>query len=234
MDKIFTERHHAFISATFYKLLTEQFGQQGENVFVMATQRYAEQRGSRMAQRAIRDGKPLDFKSYCEYGEWEYTKETVDEISSMGKTQIEVQSYAPDYEYYVHACPWNLQYKDMGMLDAADVYCKHLDYAIARGFNPYLDFRTERTMHKGGYCGFILKGAGLDKDKPIEHLEKNMRGFDYHCAHVYYTFSEIATSILGAKGAVIAANVLAAFIDKYGSDMADTIVSFRNTDFNTI
>lgn len=230
----FTERHHAFISATYYRFLVERFAGKGEAVFIKATQRYAEQRGARMAQRAVRDGKPLDFKTYCEYGEWSYTKETVSEIADMRLTQIEEKSFSPDYEYYVHACPWNMQYRDMDMLDAASVYCAHLDYGIARGFNPYLDFRTERTMHKGGYCDFILKGASLDPEHMPEHDPANMKGFDYHCAHIYYTFRDTAESILAADGTVIAGKVMERFIEAYGREMADALTAFRNTDFNVI
>lgn len=43
--KEFTERHHAFIAASFYALLVERFEKRGEAAFVHATQRYAEQRG---------------------------------------------------------------------------------------------------------------------------------------------------------------------------------------------
>ena len=70
-----TERHHAFISACFYKELLHACPGNGEATFVMAAQRYGEQRGSRMAQRAIRDGRVLDFAAYCAYGEWAYTEE---------------------------------------------------------------------------------------------------------------------------------------------------------------
>ena len=53
--KEFTERHHAFIAASFYALLVERFEKRGEAAFVHATQRYEEQRGARIAQRANRD-----------------------------------------------------------------------------------------------------------------------------------------------------------------------------------
>ncbi len=48
--KEFTEKHHAFIAATFYDLLTKRYGQRGEAAFILATQRYAEQRGNRMGK----------------------------------------------------------------------------------------------------------------------------------------------------------------------------------------
>ena len=53
----FNEKVHAFIAAKFYVYLTEAFGERGERAFIHGTQYYAEQRGRRMAQRAIRDGK---------------------------------------------------------------------------------------------------------------------------------------------------------------------------------
>ena len=93
--KEFTEKHHAFIAATFYDLLTKRYGQRGEAAFILATQRYAEQRGNRMAQRAIRDGKPLTFSTYREYGEWVNTQSVKDE--GCGNEGY-VVSYSPDFD----------------------------------------------------------------------------------------------------------------------------------------
>ena len=75
----FNEKVHAFIAAKFYVYLTEAFGECGERAFIHGTQDYAEQRGRRMAQRAIRDGKALTYANYLEYGEWVNTQEIIDE-----------------------------------------------------------------------------------------------------------------------------------------------------------
>ena len=53
----FNEKVHAYIAAKYYAYLTQTFGERGRKAFVHATQYYAGQRGRRMAQRAIRDGK---------------------------------------------------------------------------------------------------------------------------------------------------------------------------------
>lgn len=233
--KNFTERHHAFISATYYKYLTEKFADRGEKAFIMATQRYAEQRGSRMAQRAIRDGKELNFKTYCEYGEWEFTQETKDEIKNMGiENQLVILNYSPDYEYNSYACPWSMQYKEMGLSDAAEIYCAHLDNSIARGFNPYLDFKTTQTIHNSTHCNFVLKDANLNPEEMNPKNPDNMKGFDYHCGHIYYTFKRITESIFGSEGSDVSASVLKEFARKYGTDMADEIVKYRDTDFDVI
>lgn len=231
----FTERHHAFISAMFYKILTEKFNKRGEQAFIMATQRYAEQRGSRMAQRAIRDGKNLDFKTYVEYGEWNFTEETIEEIENLGiENQIEVLSYTPDYNYNVYACPWSIQYKELDLIDGACIYCAHLDNSIARGFNPYLDFKTTQTIHKTTHCNFVLKDANLDINDSVEKDEKNIKPFEYHCGHIYKTFSDIVIGIFNTDGLLISSKVLELFANKYGKDMSDKLISYRNIDFNII
>ena len=71
----FNEKVHAYIAAKFYVYLTEAFGERGKMAFIHATQYYAEQRGRRMAQRAIRDGEPLTPANYYRYGEWVGTED---------------------------------------------------------------------------------------------------------------------------------------------------------------
>ena len=100
----FNEMVHAYIAAKYYVHLTERFGERGKAVFLHATRYYAEQRGRRMAQRAIRDGQPLNFETYCRYGEWAGTQE----VQALGlHNQAEVKSFSPDYEVHIYVCPWH-------------------------------------------------------------------------------------------------------------------------------
>ena len=94
----FNEKVHAFIAAKFYVYLTEAFGERGERAFIHGTQYYAEQRGRRMAQRAIRDGKELTYANYLEYGEWVNTQEIIDEGCANKST---IESWAPDYRIHI-------------------------------------------------------------------------------------------------------------------------------------
>ena len=116
----FTEKHHAFIVGSFYSLLTERFAQRGEAAFVHATQRYAEQRGARMAQRAIRDGRKLDFATYREYGEWVNTQTVKDEGCD---NQGYVVSYSPVFDDRVTPCPWAAQFSVMGLTSCGTTWC---------------------------------------------------------------------------------------------------------------
>jgi hypothetical protein len=229
--KEFTEKHHAFIAASFYALLTERFHDRGKAAFIHATQRYAEQRGARMAQRAIRDGQPLNFKTYLSYGEWASTQTAKDEGC---ENQVETLSLAPDFEMKITRCPWAAQFKEMGLQNAGVIYCTHVDRSIVRGFNPALVYEVPQSMNDHGYCIQIARNADLDKDHmPVKHPEY-LRGFDYHCGHIYKTFSSVAAAIFGAEGQAVSTEVLNRFAQKYGSEMADVLVRYYDEDFDII
>ncbi len=225
----FSERSHAFIAARFYVRLTETFGEQGRRAFIHATQYYAGQRGRRMAQRAIRDGKELTFETYQQYGEWVSTPESVEgECSNL----TEIASYAPDCTLRISRCPWHAQFKAMGLVEAGIEYCRHLDSAICRGFNPYLVYDVPQTLHESDCCIQILRGANFPEGARYEKKREYLRPFDYHCAHSYWSYSEVFAAVFGTEGERVSAQVLEDFRAEYGPAMADRLAEFRGTNFN--
>ena len=225
----FNERVHAFIAAKFYVHLTETFGERGRLAFIHGTQYYAEQRGRRMAQRAIRDGKPLTFEVYKQYGEWVNTEEIIAQGCNNKSECIEL---APDHTTKITCCPWHTQFKAMGLVEAGHEYCKHLDNSICCGFNPYLVYEVPQTLHKSDYCIHIVRNAGLTPDSDLKKKTEYLKDFEYHCAHSFWSYSEVVAAIFGAEGEQVNAQVLADFEKEYGKEMADTLVSYRGTNFN--
>lgn len=222
----FNEKVHAYIAAKYYVHLTETFGERGRLAFVHGTQYYAMQRGRRMAQRAIRDGLELTQSAYNQYGEWVNTEE----IKAEGcQNRME---FTPDGKLKITQCPWYTQFKEMGLKEAGTEYCKHLDSAISRGFNPYLEYKVDQTLHTSDCCihrletGFI--GEGTEKGKKAEYL----KNFEYHCAHSYWAYNEVTAAIFGAEGERINSQVLQDFAQEYGAEMADILYSYRDTNFN--
>ena len=226
----YTEYQHAFISAMFYKKL-KGLGDRGIAAFVLATQRYAEQRGSRMAQRAISLGMPLDFTSYFALGEWDFSEFFKKNIKG---DHVTVDNYGKDYVFNICACAWHEQYKEMELIDGAHIYCAHLDVALARGFNPYLDFSVTQTMHVPGNdkCTFVLKEANVLG--PVKKLSEWVMPFEYHCAHVYHTFREVTESIFCSEGTLIASEVIKEFSEAYGKESADRLIRYKDTNFNVL
>lgn len=227
----FTELHHAFIAARFYKRLVDYDKDKGLQAFIHATHQYAQQRGFRMAQRAIRDGKPLSFATYKEYGEWESTQTAFKEMGGFDSTVI---SLCPDHEEHIRRCPWAYQFKAMGMQECGAVYCNHLDKAIARGFNPYLIFDVPQSVNTHDCCIQIMRDARFEEGQIFEKKAENIKGFDYHCGHLYKTFGDISKAIFNDEGSKIVDGVLQDFLEVYGEEMAAVLPMFSTTDFNTI
>ncbi len=225
----FNEKTHAFIAAKYYMRLTERFGDRGKKAFIHATQYYAEQRGRRMAQRAIRDGRELDYGAYCEYGEWVHTEETLsDPLGSVS----EVLSVSPDYVIKITACPWHTQFKEMELTEAGATYCAHLDNSICRGFNPYLTYEVSETLHKGDHCLQTIRDVYFKEGEQHPKKEQYVKGFDYHCGHLYWSYGEVSEAIFGAEGKAVAEAVMKDLEGTYGRGMAEKLASYKDTDFN--
>ena len=179
----FNEKVHAYIAAKFYVYLTEAFGERGKMAFIHATQYYAEQRGRRMAQRAIRDGQALTPANYYRYGEWVNTEDTRAEGCNNA---MSYQTYQPEAVVHITKCPWHTQFKEMGLNTTAGAeYCRHLDNSIVRGFNPYLTYEVDQTLQTADYCIHRMKDVNFDGDMDLSKKPENLRDFEYHCAHSY-------------------------------------------------
>lgn len=225
----FTEKTQVFLVATWYKELVRAFGERGRRAFVLAVKHYARQRGERMAQRAVGDGQPLDYASYCAYREWAPSEESVREGTANATT---VCSTAPDYVYEVRACAWYDAFAALDALEAGQLYCRHLDEAMARAFSPSLEFYTVETRHCADRCVFCIRNAGFDPQQERPRRPEQLRGFDYHCAHTFYAFGEVAAGAFGRAGAALAARVLDSFEQAWGGEARRRLTAFAAENFD--
>ncbi|MBP5304973.1 MAG: L-2-amino-thiazoline-4-carboxylic acid hydrolase [Lachnospiraceae bacterium] len=225
----FNEKVHAYIAAKYYVYLKESFGNRGVEAFKYATRYYAEQRGRRMALRAIADGEALTYETYRKYGEWVNTEE----VKTLGQANSsELISSAPDYEVHVKVCPWAAQFKEMGLPEAGVAYCSNLDPSIARGFSPDIKYSTVQTLHDHEYCIQRVENANLKEgERPLKKPD-GLKSFTYHCAHSYWSYREISIGIFGDEGKAIAEKVLENIEEDYGSKAKADILKYEKVNFN--
>lgn len=227
--KGFNEMSHAYIAARFYQLLVEKFGDRGVKAFNHGTQYYGTQRGRRMAQRAIRNGKDLTYETYCQYGEWENTEFA----KSKGiENQTDVISTSPDFHMEIRVCPWHELFKEIEEVEGGHEYCKYLDASIARGFNPDLVYEVPETLHKSDKCTQIIRDVNFDENTDTTKKMEYVKDFDYHCAHSFWAYSEVVEGIFGLEGREISTKVLEDFGERYGREAADIIMKYKYTNFN--
>lgn len=222
----FNEKVHAYIAAKYYLYLTEAFGERGKKAFIHGTQYYAMQRGRRMAQRAIRDGQELTQVTYNYYGEWVNTEEIVAE-GCQNQTEV-----LPDGSLKISRCPWYTQFKEMGAQEAGAEYCRHLDSAISRGFNPYLGYVVDQTLHTGDCCIHRLMSGPISEGAEKGKRKEGLKSFEYHCAHSYWAYHEVTAAIFQEEGRAVSEKVLQDFEADYGIEMADVIRGYRDRNFN--
>lgn len=222
----FNERLHAYIAAKYYVYLTQSFEDRGLRAFIHGTQYYAMQRGRRMAQRAIRDGKELTQDVYNQYGEWVNTEEIKAE-GIANKMEVTPEGYLK-----ITQCPWYTQFREMGLTQAGAEYCRHLDSAISRGFNPYLNYVVDTTLHDSDCCIHRLASGGIAQGSEKGKNPAGLKNFEYHCAHSYWAYQEVTASIFQSEGEKVSQAVLADIEQDYGKETADIIWSYRNTNFN--
>ena len=225
------EFHHAFISARYYAHLKSRGIENNTDIFLFAIREYGSQRGRRMAQRALRDGRPLDFASYRHYGEWTFTQ---DFLSSAG-TFFKETERDENYVYEVYDCPWNRVYQQLGLPDGALLYCRDLDKAIARGFNPELKYEVERSDNGSLLCTQKQFHALPEKDRSFPAPNPaNRRDFTYHCGHVLAVFRRVLRNCLGTTGDEITAAVLSDFSERFGKAAVDCLLTAAEADFDVI
>lgn len=224
-----TERHHAYIVLGFYKALTDR-GPRGREAFVKAAQVYGESRGRRMAMRAIRDGRALDFTSYFAYSEWEASEGAFDSVFEALPGCVDER---------VTRCPWAEVFAGEEALACGLLYCGEIDRAIVRGFNPALTLDVASVQHDGGCCQFYFRDDGIGPDlfARAEALPRGtcVREFAYHCADAWRVFSNVAVSVFGpAEGERIIADAEACVAGSAGGEVLETVRQYDGVNFDQV
>lgn len=225
------EFHHAFLSARCFARLKDSGVGNYEEIFLFALRTYGSQRGRRMAQRALRDGRPLDFASYRYYSEWSFTQ---DFLADAGTFFRETER-GENYFYEVYDCPWNRIYQQLDLPDGALLYCRDLDKAIAHGFNPDLRYEVERFEDAPLLCRQMQFDAHLDRDRDYPSPDSaNKRDFTYHCGHILAVFRQVLWNCLGERSGAIIDGVLSDFAAQFGADASSDVLSASKMNFDSI
>lgn len=229
MSMTMTEQHHAYIVLMFYREL-EKYGSLGVEIFKTAARMYGEERGHRMALRALRDGRRLDYAAYFAYGEWE---------SSPGAFQMSMTANKGYVEERVEVCPWAGVFEKENCKDCGLAYCSQIDKSIVRGFNPELELQMPQIHYQDGCCHFLFQDESVrescfeEGDQMIREAKGPlMLPFCDHCGHVYATFSRVVKDTLPKEGESCLTNIRENLSRLYGSPFVECLETYREKNFN--
>ena len=230
MDRnLFDIPHHANLFALIYKAAVDFYGEKGALAADEGTKLYGQQRGGRMAQRAVKDGQPLTMENYLLYGEW---------VDKNGHSKNAVAATEPVYCTNGIVCGWCEAWKAAGLLEYGKNYCTYVDKNFVKGFNPQLKLDIDSVLSQGGdVCAFRWNGFAMtDPDgynaKKAALGDRTVKDFLYHTGHLLSAMKQAIAMQLGNERAErIAAKALIDYSDMYGVDFMEAVVEESRQDF---
>ncbi|MCK5098662.1 MAG: L-2-amino-thiazoline-4-carboxylic acid hydrolase [Desulfobacteraceae bacterium] len=231
----FTARHHALLFVCVAKSVIKETGEETGGILIRkAVRKYGEQRGKRMALRAQKYGYDLTMDNYLAFGEWEVPKNDMD---------FKLTEKNPHARLIVYKCPWHETWEENDLLDYGQYFCKEIDTALVRGFNPSLVLEVNSTQTNDKKpCDFLFKDAGLSffkmlglaYKKKIRPGRKVIKPWEYHTGHLYKTMGEVIRQELGDKTGKIMEDALNNFAIYFNEKCIAVIKKYKSTDFERI
>lgn len=232
---LFDIPHHANLFALIYKAASELYGENGAKAADEGTKLYGQQRGARMAQRALKDGAPLTMESYLLYGEW---------TDKNGHSKGYVSAKTPVYCLDNTVCGWCEAWKNAGLLEYGKNYCSYVDHNLVKGFNPELKLDILQVLSQGGdTCAFRWNGFALENEEQEKAYaekkatlgDRTLKDFLYHTGHLLSAMKQALTAQLGAEAAEkITLKALVDFSLMYGEEMARAVIKESQQDFTVV
>lgn len=223
--------HSAMLFALFVRNARLLAGEAGSEAAHQGLLLYADQRGSRMAQRAAAHGDPNTMINYMVYGEWSPLPGTMEQ---------ENVALTPAVVTHVSMCPWYTAWDRMGFLEEGKEYCKYIDYHLVKGYNRELELGVTQVRPCGApYCEFIWNGCALDEEnsaylakRKAEIGDSCKKDWVYHTRHTYSAMKEKLAAL--PNGAEVIAQTMADFETLYGTKIRKCVEECEEMDFYRI
>jgi hypothetical protein len=121
------------------------------------------------------------------------------------------------------------------LLPYGRLYCREIDHALARGYNPELELEVRRTLSNDGEpCEFIFHQADLEEAEraSADVGDRAVMSWAYHCGHLYATFRRILIEDFAHLGEDAVEEAMLEFKSRFGEQAARILHSYQDVDFN--
>lgn len=228
----YTVEQHAVLVGLIGKSLISRYEDYGTDIFINIIVSYANQRGRRMRKRALRDGMPLNYETFLAYGELSFPVLPGD---------YSTQSRDP-YINCCHRCQWYEAWKKYDLTAYGKWYCRYVDMHLVQGFNPDLVMMARTAMGAGDSCCTFVGVGYVQTDESVKRIaqikkqysHRYVKNFLYHEAHFLNAFRRICRQALGDQTDAIEHEVLSAFSEQYGTELAEDVRALSEQDFDGI
>ena len=231
----FYMEEHATLYALLHRQARTRYGEEGTQATAAGTKLYGQERGNRMAKRALKDGEPLTMENYLKYGEWSDHK---------ALSANEVVSLSPTYTTHAVRCGWCEAWKKHGLLEYGKLYCESVDISLVHGFNPEGDLVIASTLSHGDpCCHFEWVGLGFQDGEALKEFgaqkaqlePRVLKDFLYHTGHLLSAMTRAYETALGVvKAQAIVEGALAEFQEIFGEEKCQALREEAQLNFSLI
>ncbi|WP_019121840.1 L-2-amino-thiazoline-4-carboxylic acid hydrolase [Brevibacillus massiliensis] len=145
----------AKLFACVAKEVVDRFGEAGKEAVMEGVRVFGEERGREIAKRAAMVGEPNGIENYLP--NYDMGRSTLFEYTTEMHPNVIEQNFTK--------CAFADQWRKDGMEEYGILYCKMIDPAIARGFNPNFEVVHDKYLLKNdGACHFLFQMKD-DKEK---------------------------------------------------------------------
>jgi len=208
--------HHAVLFALISKYALEDCGEKGKTAILNGITLYGNERGQRMAKRAIENSDSLDdIVIFFAYTEWQ---------PQPGQMKMEIASTKPTFVQHYSKCGWCTAWIKYNLLEYGKYYCVPIDNAVLAGFNPKLRLTVHSNLSWGApYCHFDWETYLTEEDekrlaaKKMELGQSCIKDFNYHTAHILSSLKKIIEADLGESGTTVIKKALDEYVNLFGA-----------------
>ncbi len=234
MNSAYSAGAHASLFGYIAREVMRRHPEDGEAVLEKAVIQYGHERGARMRRRALTDGLPLNMSTYLLYREY-----PVDPAEFGGPECHEPNG---DFHSTPTKCPWSSKWKQLGLEQYCGIYCRHVDRALAEGFDPGCVIDSLGNLTDGaGHCDLYFRGVNISDPAVAEKMRtwgpriKNsaaLKNWDYQLAHTYASFAaSLGEHYSAGEAQVIMQKALECFEEEYGAGAAKEFMALTDLDF---
>lgn len=120
----------ARLFGTMAEKVIERFGQEGKEVIHEAVRAFGESRGRDIAQNVKEAGKPLTVENYLKHYD----------MARSASYDVETKESQNHADQRFKFCPLWATWVEEGLEEYGYIYCKEIDAALAKGYNPDIKF----------------------------------------------------------------------------------------------
>lgn len=223
--------HHAILFALLSKNAITLTGEAGKEAILKGMTKYGNERGARMAARALANGDELTTMANQAYGEWK-----PDYAGQMDFGTIHTE---PTLQTYIAKCAWCDAWKKHDLTEYGKYYCVNVDNAVYQGFrSDFVCTPTTTALSWGGErCEFDW-GHPLTAEEVTLLAEKKkalgsscMRDFNFHTAHLLHTVGNTLKEELDEIGELAVQKGIEEYIEKFGQEYFDVLGEIDHAEF---